>query len=424
MIHPAVAELEQALRQLLLPLPESTRVLVGYSGGLDSTALLFIASRVVPAAQLCALHINHNLQSMAEEWESHCRQQAQALGVKFNSVHVYPNDASENAAREARYSVFESTLGPGDLLLLGHHMDDQAETLLMRLFRGAGARGLSGIPQRRQLGVGSILRPLLATTRDSLESIVKSAGLSWVEDPSNRDPRYLRNWIRQSLGPALSQCWPDWVSRLSESAELMSESAKLHRALALVDADGQFSNPLKIPFELAKEPERLANLIYYWLNSHAVRVGSRSQLLGLVQTLSENFPGGSGRWLISDQAVHLYQGSLWLESVEIPPQAALDLVLVPGEVDLACGKLGVESGEIGLPQGLDVQLRGRQPGDKVRLAVGHQSVKKFMNEKKIPPWLRDSWPLLVHQGEIISIVGVWTAKSQHQPGGLTLKWVR
>jgi len=420
MISPAVAELEQALRQLLRP--ASKRILIGFSGGLDSTALLLLASRVVKASQLTALHINHNLQPAAPEWEAHCHKQARALGVECISMSVSPYSSSENSAREARYQAFESQLNDGDFLLLGHHQDDQAETILMRLFRGSGVKGLAGMPQTRALGRGFILRPLLATPRTTLESLVRDAGLSWIEDPSNQSRAYLRNWIRHELAPVLAQRWPDWNVRLSETAQHMSDASKLHQTLALNDAGGRFANPLRLSETLLSAPERLANLIYYWLESQAVHVGSSAQVTDLVNSVCRGVLTGS--WRFSTQSVHLYQQNLWLEPAAIPEQGRSKITLEPGLIDLAYGQLQMQIADIGLRPGIRVDVRARQSGDKLQLEAGHQSVKKFMNDRKIPPWLRDSWPLLVLEGEIISIVGIWDSKALRQQAGIKLKWLR
>ena len=423
MITAAVAELEQSLRQLLPPLPEIKRVWVGFSGGLDSTVLLWLASRVIPAEQIQALYINHNLQKQADKWHQHCAAICQPLGVFFSAISVSPKSSSENDARDARYQAFESQLTKGDLLLLGHHQDDQAETVLMRLFRGASVVGLAGMPQQRPLGEGRLLRPLLNVPRSTLEKIARDAGLVWVEDPSNAQSQYLRNWVRNELGELLSQRWPGWSSRLAQSAANFEKAADLHRELALIDAQGEFTNPLPLSPAVRARPNRLENLIYYWLREQGTQVSSRRQLEDL-QAIACVQESAVGRWTLGEASVHLYREQLWYEATPIATQQTVRLRLEPGCSCLSSGVLEAELADFGLPFGAEVELRGRQPGDRLNLGLGHQSVKKFMNDKKLPPWLRDSWPLIVLEGEIISIVGVWSSAEALQPGGLQLKWLR
>ena len=425
MIAKAVAETQEALRQLLLQHPKAGTIWVGFSGGLDSTALLWLTSQIAPEthsnSRIHALHINHNLQDDSSVWVEHCRAIAAQLDVEFHAVSVTPHSASEEDARDARYAVFGQSLAPGDLLLLGHHQNDQAETFLMRLFRGAGVQGLSSMAQSRPLAQGTVLRPLLTHTRTQLEAVAAESGLKWIDDPSNRQTTYLRNWIRNVLAAQLSERWPDWSEKLAATAQSCADAAQLNAQLAKLDAGGEFQNPLAVNPELHRGNNcdlRLKNLVFHWLRAQGLQPSSRTQLDDLISQLNSS---GTGCWQVAGADVHWYQQQLWVsESVE--PQQELELVLHEGKKQLSSGTLSGVIATQGLPLGLAATLRARREGDVVKLPGGTQSVKKFMNARKIPPWLRDSWPLLEVEGEIISVVGHWSAESWLVEGGLALNW--
>ncbi len=422
MIAKAVAETQEALRQLLLQHPEVSTIWVGFSGGLDSTALLWLASRIVPETHPCArfhaLHIDHNLQATSSDWVEHCRSASEQLGIEFHTVSVTPHSSSEESAREARYSAFEHCLESGDLLLLAHHQNDQAETFLMRLFRGAGVQGLSAMPQSRRLARGTLLRPLLGCTRTQLETVAAESGLKWIDDPSNSQTVYLRNWIRAVLAAQLSERWPDWGQKLAATAQSCADAAQLNLELAELDAGGAFQNPLTVKSEWFGSELRLKNLVFHWLRAQGLQPASRTQLDDLIAQVRTS---NTGCWKIAGSDVHWYQQQLWVAEL-VMPQQQIQVVLREGMQQLSSGMLFSAAAAKGLPFGLTATLRARTEGDVVKLSGGTQSVKKFMNARKIPPWLRDSWPLLEVEGEIISIVGHWSADAWLVEGGLALNW--
>jgi len=220
------------LRRALADWPKVTALRVAFSGGLDSSVLLHALVQLARCEKLppvYAIHIAHGLQAQARNWPLHCQKFCDALGVPLEVIRVEVDKTSaslERAAREARHGAFAERLKKGELLLLAQHQDDQAETLLLRLARGAGVRGLAGMPKARVLGQGHLLRPLLGCPRALLESYAKAQGLSWIEDPSNEDTRFARNHLRhESTGqpPARplrvraatcakrKNCWMNWL---------------------------------------------------------------------------------------------------------------------------------------------------------------------------------------------------------------------
>ena len=205
---------------------------VGLSGGLDSTALLNLLvelreARAIPP--LGAIHINHQLHPDSNRWAERCAALCERLDVEFECRRVDVTDSGEGpeaSARAARYGVFESLLAPGELLLLAHHLDDQVETFFLRLMRGAGARGLAGMPETRVLGAGALARPLLPVARAELEAYARDCGLDWIEDSSNRDLALDRNFLRQRVLPLLEERWSGYRLSVARSMDALADAER------------------------------------------------------------------------------------------------------------------------------------------------------------------------------------------------------
>lgn len=232
-----ITDFEQCLAQHQLL--QSTRTLtVAYSGGIDSQVLLALTcqlSQLYPQLKLNAIHVNHGLSTSAHEWQIHCEQQCAQRNVplKIANVAVKPaaRESLEAAARDVRYRAFQTLLAPGAILLLGHHLDDQTETFLLQLKRGAGAKGLSGMAgfsQAKENRHGmNILRPLLHHTRSAIQDYASAQQLTWVDDESNDDTRFDRNFLRHQVLPLLHQRWPGFRQSVSRSARLINEQQTL-----------------------------------------------------------------------------------------------------------------------------------------------------------------------------------------------------
>ncbi|EGH28298.1 tRNA(Ile)-lysidine synthetase, partial [Pseudomonas syringae pv. japonica str. M301072] len=233
-------DLSARLLQVLAPWRNAPVWHVGFSGGLDSTVLLHLLAELASRETLPALnaiHVHHGLQTAADGWPEHCQQVCKTLGVAFESVRVQVEPAAslEQAARQARYSAFSERLVEGEVLLTGQHRDDQAETLLFRLLRGAGVRGLAAMPDQRVLGRGHLLRPLLDVSRKQLEDYAHRHGLNWIEDPSNDDQQFSRNFLRSQVVPLLTSRWPQAAASLARTARHLGEAQQLLDELALQD---------------------------------------------------------------------------------------------------------------------------------------------------------------------------------------------
>ena len=213
---------------LLDALSPENKIFVAFSGGLDSTALLFLCNKALKEKKignLKAIHINHNLSKNSDNWQQHCESFCTSNKIEFESfiVEVSKNRSSiESQARQARYKIFESLLDENDQIVLAHHRDDVFETLLLRLFRGTGVDGLSGLNEKRSLGKGEIIRPFLNSSKSDLKIYIDENDLQYVEDDTNLNDDFDRNFLRNEIVPSLETRW----SKLSERAAFTSLTAK------------------------------------------------------------------------------------------------------------------------------------------------------------------------------------------------------
>ena len=414
--------LSAKLLQTLAPWRSASAWHIAFSGGLDSTVLLHLLATLANTdtlPPLSAIHVHHGLQAAADAWPSHCQAVCDRLGVPLRvmRVHVQPGASLERAARDARYQAFSEATGAGEVLLTGQHRDDQAETLLFRLLRGAGVRGLAAMPAHRPLAGGHLVRPLLKASRAELEAYAREHQLAWIEDPSNADPRFSRNYLRHRVFPALTQRWPQAVSSLARTAEHLSEAQGLLDELARMDlqtADQPSPFPwLALPSlvlaplrELSDARQR--NVLRHWLTP-LTRLPDSDHWAGWY-SLRDAKGDAQPLWRLADGQLHRCGERLWWlpttwsefsdASVSWPcPQNPLEL---PGNGQLKfIGKA---------PEGPFV-VRYRQGGEIIEVpGRGRRDLKRLLNECGLPGFVRGRLPLL-YQGEqllaVPSLAGLW-----------------
>jgi len=355
----------------------------------------------------------------------------------------------EQAAREVRYGVFEQILGEGDLLLLAHHADDQVETVLYRLLRGTGTKGLAGIPMSRPLGAGEILRPLLPFPRRELEEYAAANELKWIEDESNEDTTFDRNFLRQKVVPVLAERWPDYAARVTHSAALCAETDQLAIMLAAQDLAAVYERSERIGWSIALEPfmaldvSRQANLLRHWAGQHQLpQPGHR-----IVETiLHELLPARQdAEPLVSWNGVqlrryqkHLYllpesfslliedEGSDSLPDVlekELAWDARSDLTLPDGS-ELSLTK---EQGKgLRIPKE-GVSIRFRSGGERCKPAgrSGSNTLKKLFQEYGLEPWLRNRVPLIYVKDQLAAVGDLWVCDEfavKKDEQGIMLQW--
>ncbi|MEN1831801.1 tRNA lysidine(34) synthetase TilS [Pseudomonas lijiangensis] len=411
-------DLSARLLQVLAPWRHAPAWHVGFSGGLDSTVLLHLLAELAKRESLPplnAIHVHHGLQAAADAWPEHCRQVCLKLGISFQSVavQVKPGASIEQAAREARYAAFIERLGAGDLLLTAQHRDDQAETLLFRLLRGAGVRGLASMPQQRAIGKGHMLRPLLSVSRRELEGYARQHRLSWVEDPSNQDQQLSRNFLRSQVMPLLASRWPQVSASMARTAEHMGEAEQLLSELAEQDLANARSTSafawLGMPV-LALEPlaglsvARQRNALRHWL-APLTRLPDTDHWAGW-ETLCNAAEGARPLWRLADGELHRAEGHVWwLSGSWLEPPGALSPWLdassplnLPGN-----GQVLIEGDGPASP----LQIRYRQGGEIMQVeGRGHRDLKRLLNERGVPLFVRGRLPLLYRDDELLAIANL------------------
>jgi tRNA(Ile)-lysidine synthase len=255
----------------LVPAFPNVSLCVALSGGLDSTALLAALATKRPASlQLRALHVDHGLRAASKQWAAHCRKLARDLHVPFKVLTTKvarPRGTSlEAAARDARYRLLATELHPGEILLTAHHGDDQLETILLQLLRGSGLPGISAMPALAPFAQGQLARPLLSRSRAELETWVREQKLTWVEDDTNVDETFDRNYLRLRVLPLIRDRWPGSATAVARSARHAAEAQALLDTLARADIDrASYGESLSIKSLRALPPDRLRNALRFWI---------------------------------------------------------------------------------------------------------------------------------------------------------------
>jgi tRNA(Ile)-lysidine synthase len=270
-----------AVQECLSVLPAGVRVAVAFSGGLDSSVLLALAVREARrcGVHLSAIHVHHGLSLHADAWEAFCRSTCSGLEIPLEVIRVsvprHSTEGLEAAARRLRYQALESH--PADYVLLAHHANDQAETLLFNLMRGAGVRGAAGIPSIAGSS-GRYLRPLLPCTRAALEAYAGEHALHWVEDDSNRDVIFSRNFIRHEILPVLQKRFPAAVENLARSTEFFAEAQEMLDEMARADLAPHHDFPVPVPLLANLSGARARNVLRYLLTMRGLQAPSSKRL--------------------------------------------------------------------------------------------------------------------------------------------------
>ncbi|UZJ46218.1 tRNA lysidine(34) synthetase TilS [Marinimicrobium sp. C6131] len=431
-------------------LPEDRRYCVALSGGLDSTVLLHAVASGYSGVR--AVHVHHGLSPNADQWQRHCETLCEQLGVPLDVVTVdvqKDGKGLEDAAREARYQAFTQQLQRNEILLTAHHGDDQVETLLMRLARGSGIRGLAGMASRRPLGAGELWRPLLGVSRSELETYAQSHGLSWVEDESNEDLQFDRNFLRHRVIPALRERWPHLAESWGQSAALCAESEALLDEYAREDLARlapEFADPhasvdrvLSLPGLRGLSPARRHQVLRVWFRERGVPGLNRDRLTEVDRQLVDGREDAQARVAWDGWELRRFREGLYLlssASIEAPvPSGRIPLQLCEeGRVPLPGGAvLAFEKGEQGasgsrLASGLpDLSIQWRRGGERCQPEgrAHSQTLKRLLQEYALAPWWRARLPL-IYSGETLVAAGdLWVCKGfSAAPGqpGYRLRW--
>jgi len=420
------------LYRTLCDLSPAKRYLVAYSGGADSHVLLHALASIRERldAELLAVHVDHQIQAQSADWARHCDEVAAAEGIPFQDVKVnvstHQGESPEAAAREARYRALLGLMREGDALLTAHHQDDQAETLLIQLLRGAGPRGLSSMAPQGRFGPGWLLRPLLGFSRDALQAYARAEGIAWVEDPSNADTHYDRNFLRHEIMPRLKGRWPSVGQTLSRAARHQAEAVEMMDELAQRDLCMQVRDSLPVSALQGLGEARQKNLLRYWIHSNHFSNPAERRLDSVLHDLLPAAEDANPVVCWDGAQLRRYRDTLYLQLAPPAHDPALILEWDGGELPVASAP-GVLEGvtvvgtglKAALFEGHRVELRFRQGGETCRpQGRGHtHDVKKLMQEAGIPPWRRGRLPLIYVDGELAAIPGICIAEAFAAGGG-------
>lgn len=396
------------------------RVMVAFSGGMDSTVLAHsLVEQRRKLGHLRLAHVNHGLQAASGDWSRHCLRMARRWRVPIVLLEAKiarGKDSPEAAAREARYTLLAQAMEPGEVLVTAQHRDDQAETLLLQLLRGAGVAGLAAMPAFAPFAPGFIARPLLAVPRAKIEAVAHEANLRWIEDPSNADTRFSRNFLRHRLMPLIREHWPGADKALVRSASHMADAAALLNERAAQDLAGLADGAgLSVIAMRALPVSRRRNALRAFIGRHGVEMPDASRLKEMsgpllaaradaqpeVAWADARIVRRSGRLeLHQRQPAREFVAKSWRwrdDRLLVLEGGVLELVDdVSGPVDLAL-----------LPEALE--LRTRTGGERLRpnARARTQTLKSLLQNAKVPVDERANMPLLFAGERLISVGDRW-----------------
>ncbi len=434
----------EQLLSILPPLSGVPRLWVAYSGGCDSHVLLHALCQLRETLPpIYAIHIDHGLHVDSSAWAAHCQVVCRELDVDCTVQRVDALPASgqspEDAARHVRYQAFSHVVADGEWLCLAHHQDDQAETFLLQLLRGAGPKGLAAMAlQSNRLGL-PLCRPLLGFSREDLEAYATSHGLVWVDDPSNFETDYRRNFLRHDVVPAIKNHWPAVNKVIARSAAHCAEAAELLAELAAQDLAfiaSQGGGCVSVERLQALSVARQKNALRYWILQRDLPVPSDVKLRHVLSdvVLARDDAQPCVHWRGGE--VRRYRGDLYAQSPTTPKCYKLvctaceyeKMVNLPDGTkllwqDRLTNNIGIDGNKMANKK---LFVRYRQGHEACRPAgQRHQrSLKNLFQEAGVPPWLRDCYPLLYAEDELIAVIGLCVTDGWQSDAGVGWVWVR
>ncbi len=421
--------------------PAGSSILIGLSGGVDSVVLLHLLAELAPqnSWKLSALHVHHGISPNADAWAAFCRELCarRAIPLQIERVDIAPlrDRGTEAAARQLRHQALGRQAM--DFVALAHHEDDQAETVLLQLLRGAGVKGVAGMPAIRNAARGPVLlRPLLDTSRAELESYAIQQGLKWVEDESNTDEKYPRNFLRHRILPLLEQRFPACRATLARAAERFAEADALLDALAGLDAQEAFDGKTLDVARLAElEAARAKNLLRWFLQRRGTLMPESPRLEEMQRQLCTAREDAQVCIAWGGWEIRRYRGRAHVCSKHAEPEPDLR-VIWRGEGQLAlpggalhfvhCRGEGISTAKLAQAP-VTVRLRRGEESLRPDSARPARSLRYLFQHYGIPPWQRAGWPLLYCGETLVAIpeIGVdcaWHAAPSET--GVALRWVQ
>lgn len=388
-------------------------LIIGFSGGLDSTVLLHLLSQHVNlSGKIKAVHINHGLHPDANQWETHCATLCHQYNIPcfIERVLIQGEGNLEERARIARYTILQRFITNKNCLLTAHHQDDQAETVLLNLMRGTGIAGISAMPSSKPFGEGILYRPLLQTPRQTLLNYAIQHHLHWIDDPANMNVHFSRNFIRHEVLPLLQTRW-NASKMLAHVSELAQEAQSNLNDLAVMDypAVTHDSNALLLTPILHLSESRIKNVIRFWFKQRHLRPLNRITWYRLYHELIHAAPDTKPLIPWDQHMIRRYQQTLYLTKKQVMP--SLNTLIwndFPNPLTIPhLGILHAEKSDQGIHMipGQHIDIRMRNGGEILYWHGQHQSLKKLMQLWQIPPWERSFVPLLYIENRLASVIG-------------------
>jgi len=415
-------QLINTVEQYLLSVKDITDVIIAYSGGVDSHVLLHACSTLKAsfnAVNFKAIYIDHGLHQDSKKWTVHCQRTSENLGIDFlseavNAVDV-KGDGPEQAARHARYDALRKHCLENALLLIAQHQDDQAETLMLQLFRGAGVKGLASMPRLAAFGEGYIGRPFLELSQQDILNYAAQCQLNWVEDTSNLELTYDRNFLRQQVIPLIKERWPAFAKTTARTASHCAEASSILNDYASTLLKGNSSADLCVD-SIEGQTDKVKRLVLrQWLANNAVRMPSEKILHQLLPLITLTL-GKSACVAWAEYQVRLYNGSLYFSEQQSDALPTKDICWQAEQIELP-GSLGVLRKKRVMSGGISehfwlesrLSIRHRVGGESIKLvgSLGRKKLKKLYNEAKIFPWVRGDVPLIYIDDELVAVADLW-----------------
>lgn len=406
------------LYQTLSTLTFSKKIFIAFSGGLDSKVLLHALKQIQlvhPEFELTAIHVNHSINAAAKDWEKHCQDLCGNLKIplisKVVDATIKINDHSpEEIARLLRYQVFADILPQDGVLVTAHQADDQAETLLLQLFRGAGPKGLAAMQSKVPFAKSWLIRPLLSFSRKALEDYANKNKLSWIEDLSNLDTKYNRNFLRHKILPKLREKWPGITTTLNRVATHCAEAEQLLEVLAAQDIAlcvGGVKNTLSAMQIRKLDFARQRNLLRYWLHQQKLAIPSTAKLEQILHCVVLSNLSAQPVVTWHGGEVRRYRDDIY---AMMPLQPIDHALIIPWDLSqplILPNSLGILHAEI------DVEtisncckkfyIRFRKGGENIRLHGHSHLLKKLFQEWDVLPWQRERLPLIYCADELVAV---------------------
>jgi len=363
------------------------KIVVALSGGIDSVVLLHFLNKHYPG-KVRAIHINHNLSDYCHQWQSFCKNLCQKAGIYYKSVDIFVENISnvEEIARKKRYLSLTSELKADEILCTGHHQDDQAETLLLQLFRGSGVAGLSAMPKNKTIHGSQLYRPLLTISRQQITDYAVENHLDWVEDDSNKNINFRRNLLRIEFLPKLSAVFTNLTKNIARSANHQSEALNLLHDLATLDIANHnliIDEKLQVTPLIELPKRRIVNVIRHYISYHELLSPSEKVLQEIISLIHAKADAKSiVSW--SHYQVRRYHNELYFFDTK-KTKSVRSCSYYDSLKDLP-----------------NFEVRFRQKGQRIKLKGKQhsQSLKKILQEANIPPWERDTLRMYYVDGKL------------------------